>query len=659
MSNIIDTIQVSGVNYTLSATSSGGGNSVVELTQAEYDDLVSGGTVDPTTIYIITDAEEINANDYVTKTSNVVSGYTTYTMLSNVNSGFYSDLTTNEILIRNVSTNKPSYLSFSFYIKGGNGNKTISLTLNFQAKTASTSSDVTTVWSDELDGFIITITSTSYPYFYGVSSLSYQDDCRIYYKTGTITDKQSAAYLNGIKKGVSGDYVVGFTNSTSVSSDGSITVQLLKENSSYVQKNFKVADTDDFSWGSKGISYKLVEGEYFYSTASLGSGNYCQLPSNAADNYQNGYLGVKLLINPNYNTQNNNRQITISLGGVTNKTDTYWGSYQNLYIYYNGYTDTVNFNNIVGTYGVSSATYDQTSHYITIVIDSESTYSSKYWAIRQIGQGNCWIGVNYQITEVQWYTNKYKPFEYLDKYKADVSAVTAVQESLSGKLDTSTFDNVMASYDSVLYGLSNRVTSAETSLSGKQDTLSAGTGIDITNNVISVTGGGGGGGKAVIAGRGIEVTTGSTADTVSLDLAISGGTGSNSIIQGVGTSASGALSHAEGIDNVASGTGAHAEGVETNANGDYSHSEGVGTVTYNMGEHAEGWYNESNTGNSTSAQTLFSVGNGESSARHNAFEIRRNGDIYFNDGTNDVKLQDKFSSLDSTIGDINTILQSI
>ncbi len=37
MSNIIDTIQVSGVNYTLSATSSGGGNSVVELTQAEYD----------------------------------------------------------------------------------------------------------------------------------------------------------------------------------------------------------------------------------------------------------------------------------------------------------------------------------------------------------------------------------------------------------------------------------------------------------------------------------------------------------------------------------------------------------------------------------------------------------------------------------------------
>jgi len=441
MSNIIDSIQVSGVTYQLSGSSSGG-NNVVELTQAEYDALVDK---DPTAFYIITDAEEINANDYVTKASNVVSGYTTYTMLPNVNSGFYNDLTTDELLFRNVNvaTSRPSSLHFSFYIKSGNGSKTVSLTLNFQAKTASTSSDVTTVWSDELDGFIITITSTDYPYFYGVSSLNYQDDCRIYYKTGTITDKQSAAYLNSVKKVVSGDYVVGFTNSTSISSDGSINIQLLKENSSYVRKGFKVANTDDFSWGSKGVSYKLVEGDYYYSTESLGSDYYCQLPSNAADNYQNGYLGVKLLINPNYNTQNQNREITISLGGVTNKTDTYWGSNHSLYIYYNGSTDTVDFNNIVGTYGVTSATYDQTTHYITIVIDSENTYSSKYWAIKQISQGNCWIGVNYQITEVQWYTNKYKPFDYLDKYK--------------------------------------------------QDKLSAGTGIDITNNVISATGGGGGG----------------------------------------------------------------------------------------------------------------------------------------------------------------------
>lgn len=45
----------------------GGGNSVVELTQSEYDALVTGGTVDPNTFYVITDAQEIDTDDYYTK----------------------------------------------------------------------------------------------------------------------------------------------------------------------------------------------------------------------------------------------------------------------------------------------------------------------------------------------------------------------------------------------------------------------------------------------------------------------------------------------------------------------------------------------------------------------------------------------------------------
>jgi len=39
-------------------------NQVVELTQAEYDELVEQGTVDESKIYIITDAPEINLNNY-------------------------------------------------------------------------------------------------------------------------------------------------------------------------------------------------------------------------------------------------------------------------------------------------------------------------------------------------------------------------------------------------------------------------------------------------------------------------------------------------------------------------------------------------------------------------------------------------------------------
>lgn len=56
-----------GIDITSNVISVTGGTSsagVVEVTQAEYDALVSGGTVDPDALYIITDAEEINLSGY-------------------------------------------------------------------------------------------------------------------------------------------------------------------------------------------------------------------------------------------------------------------------------------------------------------------------------------------------------------------------------------------------------------------------------------------------------------------------------------------------------------------------------------------------------------------------------------------------------------------
>ena len=48
------------------AIQGGSGASVVEITQAEYDALVSSGTVDPSTMYIITDATPVNLSNYYT-----------------------------------------------------------------------------------------------------------------------------------------------------------------------------------------------------------------------------------------------------------------------------------------------------------------------------------------------------------------------------------------------------------------------------------------------------------------------------------------------------------------------------------------------------------------------------------------------------------------
>ena len=48
---------------------------------------------------------------------------------------------------------------------------------------------------------------------------------------------------------------------------------------------------------------------------------------------------------------------------------------------------------------------------------------------------------------------------------------------------------------------------------------------------------------------------------------------------------------------------------------------------------------------------MFSVGNGTgSNTRHNAFEVRQNGDIYIQSGNTDIKLQDHLDGVTYTAG---------
>ena len=118
--------------------------------------------------------------------------------------------------------------------------------------------------------------------------------------------------------------------------------------------------------------------------------------------------------------------------------------------------------------------------------------------------------------------------------------------------------------------------------------------------------------------------------------------------EGGSTVASGTEAHAEGERTIANGMAAHAEGYCTSANTNYSHAEGYGTIVNNNSEHASGEYNVSNTGSTRAERTLFSVGNGNNnSERHNAFEIRQNGDIYIiNKDGDDVRLQDEIGNID-------------
>lgn len=324
-----------------------------------------------------------------------------------------------------------------------------------------------------------------------------------------------------------------------------------------------------------------------------------------------------------------------------------------------------------------------------------------------------------------------------------------VSQSVSGKVDTTTYTAYTAATEAVLSGKASAsdvaTLSGEVSDMGevtaralndlqanKQDTLSAGTNITISGNVISATGGGGGGNPTVeltqaeydalvsagtVSADTYYIITDATAPTITsavtsastdsqiptakavYDAIPTGGTGgsysagtnisiANDTISctlpisvernniklfaggAVDSNCSYNIIFGENNNLSSMGTGnlPKYNAIFGHNNNAYFKSSSQGsfiaggynvawlkpvshitmfgyknTVTNNY-ETAQGAWNNSVSGSSTfgnSGNTLFSVGNGtDDNARHNAFEIRQNGDIYCNNGTSDVKLQD-------------------
>ena len=157
--------------------------------------------------------------------------------------------------------------------------------------------------------------------------------------------------------------------------------------------------------------------------------------------------------------------------------------------------------------------------------------------------------------------------------------------SVTGKVDTSSFTAHTA--DTVIH-----VTSDEKAAwNGKQDQLISGVNIKTINNKSilgegNITIEGGGGGTSYEAGRAIDITS----NRISLDLPISAGTGTNALVyNSTRNVASGYCSHAEGEYTTASGGQSHAEGYDTTARGGQSHAEGGYTRASGDFSHAEGY----------------------------------------------------------------------
>ena len=232
----------------------------------------------------------------------------------------------------------------------------------------------------------------------------------------------------------------------------------------------------------------------------------------------------------------------------------------------------------------------------------------------------------------------------ISQYWTSAETQSAITEATSGKVDASTYETYTAATDTALNGKVDTSTyetytaATDTALSGKQDTLSAGTGIDITDNVISATGGGGGG-TTYSAGTNISIDS---SNNINCTIPLSAGTGTRSVKGGNYANASSDESFAFGSFVNADGVRSVAFGDDNRASKQASFVCGFHNVANGeIGSFATGKYNNSTSGQTDSGNTLFSVGNGTSnSARHNAFEIKTNGDIYITSGSSDIKLQD-------------------
>lgn len=189
----------------------------------------------------------------------------------------------------------------------------------------------------------------------------------------------------------------------------------------------------------------------------------------------------------------------------------------------------------------------------------------------------------------------------------NVATESYVDDVISGKVDTSAITTAITSGSTDSEIPTAKAVYDATQSGGGGATYSAGTNISIANDTINCT----------------------------LPISVTGRYLGKSLIL-----TNGNVMAAEGACSIIAGNF-----VNANENASYGCAVGSWLNIKNISEAAFGTHNNSVTDSTASGQTLFSVGNGTSSARHNAFEIRQNGDIYVNDGTNDVRLQDTILAL--------------
>ena len=527
MSNIIDSIQLSGTVYTIQGSGGGSGNPTVELTQAEYDALVSAGTVAQDTYYIITDAPEVNPNDYVKKVDNNASGYTDTAIFGNKEYK-YADAY-NETIYWNAGTYDGSNGRYQVgYAQIYIGSNTITSVYFFAGTsngviTANTSSSSQYVTIELVNGELAVTPNSGY-YWAGI------------YDSNRGTHNTKKVYSSGQSKNVIENTIYDVLDTRNE--------QIINLNNNMITS---ITTTVSDGYLSTNIRTKIFNG-----------GNQSSVLTSSTINYNNG-LNVQFsstteeqkvlntgsnayysLFNARYDTTKSYHDLTIVMNSG------YTGSYTEPTFSFQFLTSdgTTRSGELSFAYNVANNSitwlHEGWGTYVTVTDTLSTDYTINFTAndgylICYFGSNNGSIGGVDVTRPYEFVTNLITATSYIHPGQDIIDDLYAnKQDTLSAGTGISIVDNVISATGGGGGGggmSSGEVqTMIDESISGKVDTSAITSSVTSasTDNEIptakavydAIPTGGTGGGKAISAGTNISVTTGETADTVSCTLPI-------------------------------------------------------------------------------------------------------------------------------------------
>ncbi len=451
----------------------------------DYNGGQSARVIEGSVSQAISDSYKEIKNVLVAKVNVADNAVPTKTIMYAYDAGDTSDkypynngLRINQFFVSYSRSSSRAYANAWGYLRiTNNGSPTNQINLIVNASNYQITSVVST--SDDftyaLEGGKVNITL---PDGYYVLSFSQSPNFQISYGKYTIYGGQSANALQNtddVIQNIYNEVPKRFLTGGSISSDSNYLYTNLYDNNGSGNSSTIPLGTSIKGEGNRLDVY--FNGQTIHQKIlNTGNGNYCNVPNPPAWNYTDDLDEVIIHFNSGYT--GSNTSYTIQVQTIEPNTNTH---NDNLYYDVANHTlDASSANFVTATTVGDDYTY---------LIKPKQEYSS--YKIARIRENN-WCNIcgidnqwkeEYIITGVTTPSYSYQAQEIIDDLYSKVGSgitsgevQTMIDESVSGKVDTSVYTAYTAATD--------------TALASKQTTLTAGTNITIVDNVISATGGG-------------------------------------------------------------------------------------------------------------------------------------------------------------------------